>query len=89
MSRIPAALPAAILAAALAAGFAAPAGAQQQPETGRPEFLGIDLDNGAVTYNGRNSGRYCVYRTVEVYNTRTGYFELRRLRRCGGGLYLR
>ncbi len=80
----------AILAAALAAGIvAAPAQAQQQPGAGRPEFLGIDLDNGAVYYNGRDSGRYCVYRTVEVYNTRTGYIEPRRVRRCGGGLYLR
>jgi hypothetical protein len=59
------------------------------PESCRSWSSSVSLDNGAVTYNGRNSGRYCVYRTVEVYNTRTGYFELRRLRRCGGGLYLR
>jgi hypothetical protein len=52
------------------------------------KFIGIDLDNGTVFYNGRNSGRYCVYKTVEVYNRRTGYFEWRRVRRCGRGLYL-
>jgi hypothetical protein len=52
------------------------------------KFIGIDLDNGTVYYNGRNSGRYCVYKTVEVYNRRTGYFQLRRIRRCGRGLYL-
>ena len=52
------------------------------------EFLGVDLDNGDVYYNGRNSGRYCLYRTVEVYNRYTGYIEQRRVRRCGRGLYL-
>lgn len=52
------------------------------------QFLGIDLDTGRAYYNGRNSGIYCLYRTVRVFNTRTGYFELRRARRCGRGLYL-
>lgn len=55
---------------------------------GNQEFLGVDLDNGGVYYNGRNSGRYCVYRTVEVFNRDTGYVEARRMRRCGRGLYL-
>lgn len=52
------------------------------------QFLGIDLDNGRIYYNGRNSGVYCLYRTVRVFNTRTGYMEWRRVRRCGRGLYL-
>ena len=56
--------------------------------SGNQEFLGVDLDNGGVYYNGRNSGRYCVYRTVEVFNRNTGYVEARRMRRCGRGLYL-
>ncbi len=70
--------------------FSMPASAGDQPsgERNGSKFIGIDLDNGAVYYNGRNSGRYCVYRTVERYNRRTGYFELRRVRRCGRGLYL-
>ncbi|MFF8799573.1 MULTISPECIES: hypothetical protein [unclassified Methylobacterium] len=55
---------------------------------GNQEFLGVDLDNGGVYYNGRNSGRYCLYRTVEVFNRYTGYVEARRVRRCGRGLYL-
>lgn len=55
---------------------------------GNPEFLGVDLDNGGVYYNGRNSGRYCLYRTIEVFNRSTGYVEARRVRRCGRGLYL-
>lgn len=68
---------------------AGPALAQEAaPQHGNQEFLGVDLDNGGVYYNGRNSGRYCVYRTVEVYNRYTGYFEARRARRCGRGLYL-
>jgi hypothetical protein len=54
----------------------------------KTKFIGIDLDNGTVYYNGKNSGRYCIYKTREVYNRRTGYFELRRTRRCGRGLYL-
>ncbi|MET7241825.1 hypothetical protein ABZT49_00495 [Methylobacterium sp. EM32] len=56
---------------------------------GNQEFIGVDLDNGGVYYNGRNSGRYCVYQTVEVFNRLTGYVEPRRVRRCGRGLYLR
>ena len=56
--------------------------------TGNQEFLGVDLDNGGVYYNGRNSGRYCLYRPVEVFNRYTGYVEARRVRRCGRGLYL-
>ena len=82
------------LSAALALGAclatAVPAAAQtaSAPPTNQSQFLGIDLDNGAVFYNGRNSGRYCLYRTVEGYNTRTGYAEQRRVRRCGRGLYL-
>ena len=35
---------------------------------GNQEFIGVDLDNGGVYYNGRNSGRYCLYQTVEVFN---------------------
>lgn len=53
------------------------------------EFLGVDLDNGQVYYNGRDSGRFCLYRTVDVFNRYTGYVEARRVRRCGRGLYLR
>ena len=79
---------------ALSAAFAAtgPAFAQEAAGAGGradPEFLGIDLDNGGVYYNGRNSGQYCLYRTVQVFNRYTGYPELRRVRRCGRGLYLR
>lgn len=83
------------LALSLALGLSlvsAPASAQSAGETsGRanPEFLGIDLDNGSVYYNGRNSGNYCLYRSVQVYNRYTGYPEWRRVRRCGRGLYLR
>ena len=72
------------------AALVAPSYAGDEPSGQRngTKFLGIDLDNGQVYYNGRNSGRYCVYKTVERYNRRTGYFELRRIRRCGRGLYL-
>ncbi|MCF4129587.1 hypothetical protein [Methylobacterium sp. SyP6R] len=56
---------------------------------GNQEFIGVDLDNGGVYFNGRDSGRYCLYRTVEVFNRATGYIEPRRVRRCGRGLYLR
>lgn len=68
----------------------APALAQSET-SGRadPQFLGIDLDNGGVYYNGRNSGNYCLYRSVQVFNRYTGYPEWRRVRRCGHGLYLR
>ncbi|MCJ2028865.1 acid shock protein [Methylobacterium sp. J-043] len=62
--------------------------AETAPQPANQEFLGVDLDNGGVYYNGRNSGRYCVYRTVEVFNRYTGYVEARRVRRCGRGLYL-
>ncbi len=61
---------------------------ESAPQPAKQEFLGVDLDNGSVYYNGRNSGRYCVYRTVEVFNRYTGYVEARRVRRCGRGLYL-
>lgn len=72
------------------AGLATPAAAQS-PSGGRadPQFLGIDLDNGSIYYNGRNSGRYCVYRTVRVFNRWSGYYENRRTRSCGRGLYFR
>jgi hypothetical protein len=69
-------------------GAAHPALAEEAAPRGNPEFLGVDLDNGGVYYNGRNSGRYCLYRTVEVFNRYTGYVEARRVRRCGRGLYL-
>jgi len=68
----------------------APASAEPAPAKGGTadsQFIGIDLDNGDTYYNGRNSGVYCLYRTVRVYNTRTGYYEWRRVRRCGRGLY--
>jgi hypothetical protein len=78
------------------AGFAGPAfagervfagdGAAQQRSD--PKFLGIDLDNGTVYYNGRNTGNFCIYRTIPVYNAYTGYIEYQRVRRCGRGLYL-
>jgi len=69
---------------------AAPASAEPAQAPGRTadsQFIGIDLDNGHTYYNGRNSGVYCLYRTVRVYNTYTGYYEWRRVRRCGRGLY--
>lgn len=80
----------AVLGAGLIA-TAAPALAQDGGSgagRGNQEFLGVDLDNGGVYYNGTNSGRYCIYRTVEVFNRYTGYVEARRVRRCGRGLYL-
>ena len=52
------------------------------------KFIGIDLDNRRVFYNGRNSGVYCIYQTVPVFNRYNGYYENRRTRRCGRGLYL-
>jgi hypothetical protein len=75
------------------ASQASAGGADFDTATGRapaakPEFLGVDLDTGDVYYNGRNSGRYCFYRTVDVFNRYTGYMEQRRVRRCGHGLYL-
>lgn len=78
-------LAAAAVAAALA-GLATPASAAERAD---PQFLGIDLDNGTIYYNGRNSGRYCFYRTVRVFNRYSGYFERRRVRSCGRGLYFR
>jgi hypothetical protein len=74
--------------AAAALGFAAPASAQNAPRADA-QFIGIDLDNGSIYYNGRNSGRYCLYQTVRVFNRYTGYYENRRARRCGRGLYFR
>ncbi|MGU3496146.1 hypothetical protein ACLBXM_19060 [Xanthobacteraceae bacterium A53D] len=80
----------ALLALSLATmGLSTPAAAQTgRTEKANPQFLGIDLDTGRAYYNGRNSGVYCLYRTVRVFNTYTGYFEHRRVRRCGRGLYL-
>ncbi|WP_232629927.1 hypothetical protein [Methylobacterium sp. Leaf118] len=84
-----------VLAGAGLLGAAGPVLAQEAafaqeaaPPRGQQEFIGVDLDNGGVTYNGRNSGRYCLYRTVDVFNRATGYVEARRVRRCGHGLYL-
>jgi hypothetical protein len=84
-------------AAALAglAIFSAPALAQRDGPAENPgisqsdqKFLGIDLDNRTVYYNGRNSGVYCLYQTVPVFNRYNGYYEHHRVRRCGRGLYL-
>lgn len=81
---------AALALAGLLIGTGCPALAQDATgaRAGNQEFLGVDLDNGGVYYNGRNSGRYCLYRTVDVFNRYTGYVEARRVRRCGRGLYL-
>ena len=65
--------------------------AQDAAPTGHPanrRFIGIDQDNGNIYYNGRNSGRYCVYRTVQHFNRMTGYMEDRRIRHCGRGMYV-
>jgi hypothetical protein len=72
------------------AGLAGPAfaGDRTLQQRNDPKFLGIDLDNGTVYYNGRNTGNFCIYRTIAVYNVYTGYIEYRRVRRCGRGLYL-
>ena len=72
------------------AGFAGPvfAGDAMPQQRSDPKFLGIDLDNGTVYYNGRNTGNFCIYRTIPVYNAYTGYIEYQRVRRCGRGLYL-
>jgi hypothetical protein len=81
----------AFLGLGISAGFAeniASDRANSASDRANSQFLGIDLDNGAVYYNGRNSGRYCLYRTIEVYNPYTGYVEYRRVRRCGRGMYL-
>jgi hypothetical protein len=81
---------AAVFAATVAfAGFAGPALAGGEPVHQRsdPKFLGIDLDNDTVYYNGRNSGYFCIYRTIPVYSLYTGYIEYRGVRRCGRGLY--
>lgn len=75
-----------VLATALAGSL--PALAQDATPHAQQEFVGVDLDNGSVYYNGRNSGRYCLYRTVERYNRQSGYVEDRRVRTCGKGLYL-
>lgn len=71
------------------AGFAGPvlAGDGIPQQRSDPKFLGIDLDNGTVYYNGRNTGNFCIYRTIPIYNYHTGYIEYRRVRRCGRGLY--
>ena len=42
-------------------------------ERGKQEFIGLDGDNGGDYYNGRNSGRYCLHRTSDVFNRSTGY----------------
>ena len=76
-----------------AAGFAAlslaaaPAFAQGGKK-GKDEFLGVDLDTGRTYYDGRNDGKYCLYKTVRRFNRYTGYWENRRVRRCGRGLYM-
>ncbi|TGE01990.1 hypothetical protein EU555_03460 [Methylobacterium nonmethylotrophicum] len=70
----------------------APALAQQDggnERRGDQEFIGIDLDTGGIYYDGRDSGHYCLYRTIEVFNRLTGVIEPRRVRRCGRGLTLR
>jgi hypothetical protein len=84
------------LAATLISAAALPAMAQgsdlSEPAPGISrsdnKFIGIDLDNRTVYYNGRNSGRYCIYKTQPVFNRYTGYYEYRRTRTCGRGLYL-
>ncbi|MGX9978684.1 hypothetical protein ACN9MF_02280 [Methylobacterium fujisawaense] len=82
-----------VLVAGSLIGAAHPTLAQEPTATAEPrgnqEFIGVDLDNGGVYYNGHDSGRFCVYRTVDVFNRYTGYVEARRVRRCGRGLYLR
>lgn len=78
---------AAIIAVAALTGPAS-AGGEAIQQRSDPKFLGIDLDNGTVYYNGRNSGKFCVYRTIPLYNRYTGYVEYWRTRRCGRGLYL-
>lgn len=76
----------AIAAGSPSTGFDSATGHARAANT---EFLGVDLDNGDVYYDGRDTGRYCLYRTVDVFNRHTGYVELRRVRRCGRGLYVR
>lgn len=78
----------ALVGAGLLGGAPGALAQEDAPQPANQEFLGVDLDNGGVYYNGRNSGRYCLYRTVEVFNRITGYVEARRVRRCGRGLYL-
>ena len=81
----------AVLIAMLVATYPVLAFAQAEaPPTSdtNKKFIGIDQDNGNVYYNGRNSGRYCVYRTVERFNRLTGYMENHRVRHCGHGLYV-
>jgi hypothetical protein len=77
-----------VLAVSILTLTAPASAAEAAPNKAAPQFLGIDLDNGSVYYNGRNSGLYCVYKTIRVYNGATGYLERRRARRCGRGLYL-
>lgn len=79
---------AALIAVLACAGPLRAEGAGAARERSDPKFLGIDLDNGGVYYNGRNTGNYCIYRTIPVFNVYTGYMEYRRVRRCGRGLYL-
>ena len=66
---------------------AAPAFAQGGKK-GKDEFLGVDHDTGRTYYDGRNDGKYCLYKTVRRFNRYTGYWENRRVRRCGRGLYM-
>lgn len=75
---------------AVPAAFAQSEFPAQAPGVSRSDqkFIGVDLDNRTVYYNGRNSGVYCIYQTVPVYNRYNGYYENRRTRRCGRGLYL-
>ncbi|AZO77786.1 MULTISPECIES: hypothetical protein [unclassified Bosea (in: a-proteobacteria)] len=78
----------AIAAAGFAALSLAAAPAFAQGKKGKDEFLGVDLDTGRTYYDGRNDGKYCLYKTVRVFNRYTGYYEHRRVRRCGRGLYM-
>jgi len=77
----------AALAFAALSLVAAPAFAQGAKGKGNNEFLGVDMDTGRTYFDGRNDGKYCLYKTVRVYNRYTGYHENRRVRRCGRGLY--
>jgi len=77
----------AIAAAGFAALSLAAAPAFAQGKKGKDEFLGVDMDTGRTYFDGRNDGKYCLYKTVRVFNRYTGYYENRRVRRCGRGLY--
>ena len=59
-----------VLVAGSLIGAARPTLAQESAATAEPrgnqEFIGVDLDNDGVYYNGHDSGRFCVFRTVDV-----------------------